>query len=1255
VALIDSYTSWGKASGGGGTIIGSPDVKAYNPPPSLPSSMATTTSRTRSFPERIDVNAIGAQTTGDLAFNAFATLGAVPGRTLELPFSVTNQLTKFGGERGVIDRIGDVLSPEGGIPFLNIVGHAGRFLNDLTMVGYTASGGVLNSADVQALKDTQGQPDSTIVGPTNWSSPFSRKGTTVGELKANLQERGFSPEDFADIASGRKSTFDYGEKLISTNPIAELGLRLAFDPTNAILLLGPAKLAGAAASGFRLATKGVGLYNGLVAANVATRAVLSPLAASRAFQAGQTAQMTLKGFGEWLLSPLDRLPALPKFFLDPRGYASVKGYTARSIGLGLGLEATGFTTAEINRHLTPGSAESGIVGGLNGLADDILNDRPLSESSAWNLVAAFHFPMRALASETKAALVLRKNVSAGAGGIAELGRLWAPAGTKNGGGWLLAKLGSRAEVQYLIDHVDRNIAFNKLNPARAGALSDINAPIDRYARLSASLDEIVGRWRAEGNPLLSNANRAKTFKEWFGEQGNFAREVGGKPAPGVRLAWDSEVAFDHWANVWRPKMEPVARMFNERGDVILKLQDTVTQEHLGDLGKFFRSIKSADGTVAVADIRKAILRYSGLNVVDRAYWSKFGLEDAKPVAYASLQKKLKAMEKDAPTQAEVFHESAAVEAGAPQSPPPVVTAADAELSALKAQFVGDPTYKLHPPPKLATLLKSSDSVVRKEVLERESLWASILYDGPLSPISRLISWARSPVSGVEARKAAEQAVYNFAIPRGATQQKIKRVLDELNADANKPVISVFGARVPVFRGMTALPATQINGVAERILGLKVYGQIRADFGGFDVLLDRASNRAVRALHTLGREGGTKGQLARVLESGWAGVARTTFPGHLGRMASKTLYHLFRFVLDPRWHLMNALEGDWLGGAKYGVRATGLKGARQAAPSVATLTHQLGRAPRQTEAAMVALELTDTAMGVTDFLATRSYGGYVSRAFDAKRVDSIADGLNTMGKKHPVFVALRQKFGTDDVRTMAEQLDAQVYQFDTVGVKATIESEARKLERQGLFDTKEMAPIVQKLYERNDQVFRDVVGTFYGNTQRSNIERIMNSYWLYWPLSYQLKAGKWLFDVMTKQFGGRTTNFAGAWTWQRLYDHHLDQMQNNPEYARMLDENKDIWFAAQMIFPITPIDMGVSLSRIPRYVGGALGLWGEYNQASNPLSAVAAVANMGPIYTADLLQRIGRNLEQPAQENFTPTMIRPPLAPGTSLSLPNIAP
>src|SRR3990167_11432567 len=160
-----------------------------------------------------------------------------------------------------------------------------------------------------------------------------------------------------------------------------------------------------------------------------------------------------------------------------------------------------------------------------------------------------------------------------------------------------------------------------MNPAHSGALSEINAPTYRYTRRSASSDKIVGRCRTEGNPLLSNANRAKTFKEWFGEQGNFAVE--GK---GVRLAWDSEVAFDHWANVWRPKMEPVARMFNERGDVILKLQDTVTQEHLSDLGKFFRGIKSVDGKVAVADIRKAILRYSGLNVVDRAYWSKFGLD-----------------------------------------------------------------------------------------------------------------------------------------------------------------------------------------------------------------------------------------------------------------------------------------------------------------------------------------------------------------------------------------------------------------------------------------------------------------------------------------------------------------------------------------------------------------------------------------------------------------------------------------------------
>ena len=37
--------------------------------------------------------------------------------------------------------------------------------------------------------------------------------------------------------------------------------------------------------------------------------------------------------------------------------------------------------------------------------------------------------------------------------------------------------------------------------------------------------------------------------------------------------------------------------------------------------------------------------------------------------------------------------------------------------------------------------------------------------------------------------------------------------------------------------------------------------------------------------------------------------------------------------------------------------------------------------------------------------------------------------------------------------------------------------------------------------------------------RSNLERLANNPLLWWPITYQLKAGKWLIDLMTKQFAG----------------------------------------------------------------------------------------------------------------------------------------
>jgi hypothetical protein len=85
---------------------------------------------------------------------------------------------------------------------------------------------------------------------------------------------------------------------------------------------------------------------------------------------------------------------------------------------------------------------------------------------------------------------------------------------------------------------------------------------------------------------------------------------------------------------------------------------------------------------------------------------------------------------------------------------------------------------------------------------------------------------------------------------------------------------------------------------------------------------------------------------------------------------------------------------------------------------------------------------------------------------------------------------------------------------------------------------------------------------------------------------------------------------------------MDQFKNNSEYAAMFENNPSLWRTAQMLLPITPGDIGVTLSRGPRYLGGALGVFPEY-AAQDPISMAGRMMVLGPSYTLELLSQAGR--------------------------------
>ena len=140
----------------------------------------------------------------------------------------------------------------------------------------------------------------------------------------------------------------------------------------------------------------------------------------------------------------------------------------------------------------------------------------------------------------------------------------------------------------------------------------------------------------------------------------------------------------------------------------------------------------------------------------------------------------------------------------------------------------------------------------------------------------------------------------------------------------------------------------------------------------------------------------------------------------------------------------------------------------------------------------------------------------------------------------------------------------------------------------------------RLAEVNKDLVSSIRDTFYGNPNRSRAERFLNSYLLYWPLSYQIKSTKWLLRVMFDRVGGIPTNAGGAVILSRFAEQHQRLLATDPEYAEWFEKHPTLVFVAQMLVPISPTSLGVSLSPPLRDLF---------------FSRTKDIFDIGPIYTA----------------------------------------
>ncbi len=522
------------------------------------------------------------------------------------------------------------------------------------------------------------------------------------------------------------------------------------------------------------------------------------------------------------------------------------------------------------------------------------------------------------------------------------------------------------------------------------------------------------------------------------------------------------------------------------------------------------------------------------------------------------------------------------------------------------------------------------SKMAAEYLKRRTVLGDALANwGPTSRLSRFVDALTSPVTNKSLGLAADQALMENLMPFGATPSQTREFIKELKQET---AAQTFGpTHVHLFRNPTSLGQQVINKIAAG----DVTGTSRFKTGVFSPetiaaigrdnfarILDRSSNRFIRAMDHEVYKGGQRGQLARMIGNVY-GKFQKTPAGDATRMVSKTFYHVFRFMSDPRWWAMNTVEQDLLGMTGYGAKASRLTGAAKAPVGQAAMEHQFRGAASTSEA-----DFEKALQADNGWMYTRNFGGFVSRSTDVAFPQDTMKIVREYQRQDPIFQGIVKMAGENPDRDIAQQLGKMLYEWDTKGAKATLQDEFQTLtkdiaDRARADAEVKMMPLFQKMWERHDQTYRDIVKTFAGNADRSTLERIANSYWLFWPISYQLKAGKALITAMSKRFMGAETNLAGAALYAHYFEEHKAAMANDPSYAQMFKDNPTSWFLAQMMFTITPGDMGVSLSRIPRYIGGELGLWGKYAAAKDPFSAASAVLTLGPAYTASLMARLGR--------------------------------
>jgi hypothetical protein len=577
----------------------------------------------------------------------------------------------------------------------------------------------------------------------------------------------------------------------------------------------------------------------------------------------------------------------------------------------------------------------------------------------------------------------------------------------------------------------------------------------------------------------------------------------------------------------------------------------------------------------------------------------------------------------------------------------------------KGEFVNGTEYTLKVVPENGTPYYQNQGEVYKGMMQGKMAMQDTLRDKVTSRVALAQSIMFGPGWTRKLSSDFRQSMYDELLNAGATPTEVNQFIAALRHQWENQPYQVGGAKIR--KDIDVLGASAIRDISRGKALTKEGGKpMFAGFGEATLnaipdmaqVVRRSGSRTYRALAKKYPATDGSGNLGHLIDQFYgreAGglVAAIGGPARTVSYVGGVAYHTFRFVLDPRWYAMNLFEADFLAMARYGWKAR--KDARSKT-IMETMLNKPGK-PIPKDPAIERLRggsMGDSLLAPSDtvqadafasgWMDPRQLYGYIRnisnqqrRQITGKKLDELLQQMTD--ESSDVIKDLEALWGKNPKRWV-EEIDDMLYSIDTRGVRPTVLEEAAKV---GLTSAK--GPVsqayddfLQGILEAHTKSYQDIVHTFHGNVNRSNIERIMNSPFLWWPLSYQLKTGKWVIDVMTKQMGGiKGPEMLGTFTLAALLGRHNTMMENNEEYAKIFNDHPAAWRMLGMLLPMTPFDMGAFMARWTRYsgswIGAQLGLWDQDESYPQDLyNFVIRSLSLGPVFSQELMQDILKEFE-----------------------------